>query len=1339
MASKKSWNGIVRRLDAAVASPKATLRQQIRAACQFEPLESRTMMSVSHLPLPATVHAQAKSSVLAIPSSLNATVKGPTTIQLVWTDKDATASGYNMLRSADGINFSQVGRTTSFKTCTFTDTSAASDATYKYEIQAYNTASTSEVSAVATAITPLVAPASLTVTAVNTSSVQLAWTDKDSSAGGYNVLRSDNGKIFTQIASLTVGDATTYLDTTALSGRNYKYEVQAYSGSNTSAMSNIATATTPLAAPSRLEAAALSSSSVQLIWADNDSSATGYYVLRSTDNIHFSQINKITIGSATTYTDKSVQPRHTYSYEIQAFDSVTTSPGSTMASASTPLAIPTAVTAVAKGATTVQVSWTDTDPAATGYYVLRSSDGTNFSQIAQISSGKTTSFTDIAATSNSAYRYKVQAYCTGNTSAMSDSTAVTTPLATPTSLTAAAQNGASMQLNWTDNDAGATGYLVLRATDGKTFLQIASLGSGSAHSYTDNTVTSGKAYQYEVQAIRAGNNSAISAPASATTPLAAPSGLAVVPQSSTIMQLNWTDNDAGATGYLVLRSSDGINYSQIAKLTSGAAVACTDSSALSLHAYTYEVEAISAAVTSAASNVAGATTPLAVPTGLAATVKGPATIQLGWTDKDAAALGYYVLRSGDGISFTQIAQLNSGATTTYTDTTASSNHGYTYKVRAFNGSVSSDASASASATTPLIAPSALAAAPSGANVQLNWTDNDLSAGGYLVFRATDAVHFTQLAKITSGAVNTYTDSTVVSGKGYQYELQAFADTNTSAMTSPASVTTPLAAPSGLTAAATTGSSVQLAWTDNDASATGYYVMRSTDGTHFSQVTKLTTAAANSYTDATVASMQTYSYEIEAFDASVTSANSNVATVTTALNAPTGLTAASVGAWINLAWTSKDAQATGFVILRSGDGTTFTQLTKLNSITTTTYCDMTATAGQTYYYKVQAVTDTAASPASNVVNIVASSGSSNGNITIATRYTNELVITASGTQDSISLFQSGSTLTITADGQTYTQAVPAAGVFVYTRGGADGISVDGSVLIRTTIEAIDGAVTAITSAATNVSAWIDSTDTFSGLGAVHAVSSFAGGVSKALAASLSNPTDAGATVKVTQSLWGTGPVAADVNQGGVGDCYFLSTLAAYAGVKPSVLQESAVDMGDGTYTVRLISQGTPVYVRVSNSFSTGFYGGGFQFAHPGASGDIWAMVMEKAFAYFRTGANTYSSINSGWMGSVYTNLGIASSIFYMSSYSSESAFYNMVSTDLASGEAVTFGTVNPQTLIASHAYTLVSVSMDGNGVTHYVVRNPWGISGDSLENSQGYATLTFAQMKANFYDGCQATS
>ena len=89
------------------------------------------------------------------------------------------------------------------------------------------------------------------------------------------------------------------------------------------------------------------------------------------------------------------------------------------------------------------------------------------------------------------------------------------------------------------------------------------------------------------------------------------------------------------------------------------------------------------------------------------------------------------------------------------------------------------------------------------------------------------------------------------------------------------------------------------------------------------------------------------------------------------------------------------------------------------------------------------------------------------------------------------------------------------------------------------------------------------------------------------------------------------MAGDVNQGYVGDCYFLASLAAFANQKPSLMTESAVDMGDGTFAVRFNN----TYVRVSNQLSVGGYGG-YAYAHPGSNNTIWAMVMEKAFCYFR---------------------------------------------------------------------------------------------------------------------------
>jgi hypothetical protein len=181
------------------------------------------------------------------------------------------------------------------------------------------------------------------------------------------------------------------------------------------------------------------------------------------------------------------------------------------------------------------------------------------------------------------------------------------------------------------------------------------------------------------------------------------------------------------------------------------------------------------------------------------------------------------------------------------------------------------------------------------------------------------------------------------------------------------------------------------------------------------------------------------------------------------------------------------------------------------------------------------------------------------------------------------------------------------------------------------------------------------------------------------------------------------------------------------------------MGDGTYTVDFQNNGTPTYIRVSNDLST-WGGGSYVYARPGANGSIWGAILEKAFAYFRTGANTYNSINSGWMGDVYALFGVNSTFFYSSSVTTDAALYSKLSADLSAHKEVTMGTFSsPPQLVGGHAYTLISVTKNSAGAGQYYVRNPWGVSGDSLENSQGYATLTYAQFIANFQDVCEALS
>ena len=95
-------------------------------------------------------------------------------------------------------------------------------------------------------------------------------------------------------------------------------------------------------------------------------------------------------------------------------------------------------------------------------------------------------------------------------------------------------------------------------------------------------------------------------------------------------------------------------------------------------------------------------------------------------------------------------------------------------------------------------------------------------------------------------------------------------------------TAPPAAPSNLSAAAFSGSVINLTWTDNDkapSSATGYNILQSTDGTHFTQV-GTASAGATSFAVGSLQVSTKYYFEIDAFNSKGTSAFSNVANATT---------------------------------------------------------------------------------------------------------------------------------------------------------------------------------------------------------------------------------------------------------------------------------------------------------------------------------------------------------------------------------------------------------------------------------------------------------------------------
>ena len=204
----------------------------------------------------------------------------------------------------------------------------------------------------------------------------------------------------------------------------------------------------------------------------------------------------------------------------------------------------------------------------------------------------------------------------------------------------------------------------------------------------------------------------------------------------------------------------------------------------------------------------------------------------------------------------------------------------------------------------------------------------------------------------------------------------------------------------------------------------------------------------------------------------------------------------------------------------------------------------------------------------------------------------------------------------------------------------------------------------------------------------------------------------------------GPTAQDVKQGGVGDCWFLATLASIAKADPQAIRQRVTDLGDGTFVVQFKSStGADVHVRVDGDLPS-YSSGAPAYAGFGIGGSIWAAIVEKAYAFYRSGEGTYESLNSGWMSEAFTDLGFTST----TSYATTSLLAHIADL-MRSGNAVAFATADVPAgipLMQYHAYTVDRVIESAAG-NLLVLRNTWGIDGVGSDgNDDGLVTLTEQQ-------------
>ncbi len=212
----------------------------------------------------------------------------------------------------------------------------------------------------------------------------------------------------------------------------------------------------------------------------------------------------------------------------------------------------------------------------------------------------------------------------------------------------------------------------------------------------------------------------------------------------------------------------------------------------------------------------------------------------------------------------------------------------------------------------------------------------------------------------------------------------------------------------------------------------------------------------------------------------------------------------------------------------------------------------------------------------------------------------------------------------------------------------------------------------------------------------------------------------------------GPTMGDVRQGVLSDCWMLAGVGAIASDNPFAIRSHVVNFDDGTYGVRL---GNNVYRVDSDLPVTSASSTAPAYAQLGLGNSMWVAVVEKAYAHYRYGANSYPSIENGWSVDVNKAFGTtAPGDYAINGYSSSTSLANEIWNRWNNYEAVTIGfaggwVASGAPLVNGHMYNVYSVTRNSAGVvTSITLRNPWGVDGAGSDGSNdGLVTVTPAQI------------
>ena len=271
----------------------------------------------------------------------------------------------------------------------------------------------------------------------------------------------------------------------------------------------------PADTPGNFTVTPASGSELDLSWTES-APVDHFTILRKAPaDASYTQLAQVP-GTQTVYMDTGLTQNATYLYEVVATnasgDSAPAGPV-TGITPSTPAA-PTNLQVTNLGTNTVTLTWQDNANNETGYKVSRQLESNESFQVATLPAG-TTTFVDHSAVPGAQYQYTISAFNLAGPSAGAQIDIVTMPVA-PTGL-AATGGGAQVTLHWDSYGHAISGYNIYRSTSPGGEAAIPVAANVDVNTFTDNSLTPGVTYYYQITALDSSGEGARSSEASAAT------------------------------------------------------------------------------------------------------------------------------------------------------------------------------------------------------------------------------------------------------------------------------------------------------------------------------------------------------------------------------------------------------------------------------------------------------------------------------------------------------------------------------------------------------------------------------------------------------------------------------------------------------------------------------------------------------------------------------------------------------------------------------------------------------------------------------------------------------